>query len=145
LGCVREQCQLYPAGAKVLIDGLERGTTPVTLKLDPRRSYTLVLKKEGDPDQVHELRNSVGAGWIVLDILLGVVPVIVDAATGNWHYFDSDQLAVRFPSVTAAEMLPPFRSQEPRQYARPVPNFPRAMSRRLRSGKALELLRKGHA
>jgi len=30
----------------------------------------------------------VGAGWVILDILGGLIPVIVDAATGDWHYLD---------------------------------------------------------
>jgi hypothetical protein len=33
------------------------------------------------------VKGKVGVKWIVLDILGGFVPVIVDAATGNWYEF----------------------------------------------------------
>lgn len=88
-----------PDGTDVYIDGIKRGTTPLTLELDPRRSYTLVFKKEGLDDKVFEVRNQVGAGWVVLDILLGVIPVIVDASTGAWNTLEPESVAVA--------MLPP--------------------------------------
>lgn len=33
-----------------------------------------------------------GAGWIVLDVLAGLVPIIVDAATGAWYGLDQDNV-----------------------------------------------------
>ena len=33
-----------------------------------------------------------GAGWVVADVLFGIVPLIVDAATGNWNEFDDMSL-----------------------------------------------------
>lgn len=83
-----------PDHAEVYIDGVKRGTTPLTLDLDPRRSYTIVFKKEGLEDKVFEVRNRVNAGWVVLDILFGVVPAIVDAGTGAWHQLDADAVRV---------------------------------------------------
>jgi hypothetical protein len=32
----------------------------------------------------------VGAGWVVLDVLAGLVGIIVDAATGAWYELDQD-------------------------------------------------------
>ena len=37
-----------------------------------------------------KLDYSVGAGWIVLDFLAGLVGLIIDGATGNWNDFDLD-------------------------------------------------------
>jgi hypothetical protein len=31
-----------------------------------------------------------GGGWIVLDVLAGLVPVIIDAATGEWSSVDEE-------------------------------------------------------
>ncbi|GHG90925.1 PEGA domain-containing protein [Comamonas sp. JC664] len=83
-----------PDQADVYIDGVKRGTTPLTLELDPRRSYTIVFKKEGLEDKVFEVRNKVNAGWVVLDILFGLVPAIVDAGTGAWHELEADAVRV---------------------------------------------------
>ncbi|EPX64447.1 putative lipoprotein [Cystobacter fuscus DSM 2262] len=91
--------QSSPTHADVYIDGIKRGRTPLTLQLDPRRSYTLVFKKEGLEDKVFDLRNQVGVGWVILDVLLGVFPVIVDTGTGAWHSLE--------PSSVKVAMLPP--------------------------------------
>jgi PEGA domain len=92
-----------PSGAQVFIDGVDRGPTPTKLQLDIRKSYTIVLKKDGEPDQSYYLRNYVGAGWVVLDILLLLVPLIVDAGTQEWNYFAQDSVTVCFPSQVAEE------------------------------------------
>ena len=38
------------------------------------------------------ITNHVGAGWIVLDVLCGLVPVIIDAATGAWCDLDQKNI-----------------------------------------------------
>src|SRR3954447_16295425 len=49
--------------------------------------HSLVVKtpKGEKPLGVHRF---VGAGWVVLDILCGLVPVVVDAASGSWSEYD---------------------------------------------------------
>lgn len=73
-----------PAGAEVLIDNVRRGTTPLSLDLGNHSGHTIVFRMEGHEDAVCELRASVGTGWVILDILGGLIPVIIDAATGAW-------------------------------------------------------------
>lgn len=73
-----------PTGAEVIVDGNRRGTTPVTLELDNNSKHTVVFQKEGYKDVTCELGTSVGAGWVVLDVLGGLAPIIIDAATGKW-------------------------------------------------------------
>jgi hypothetical protein len=38
------------------------------------------------------LSNSLGAGYVIFDILGGLVPVIIDAATGSWYVLDQDNI-----------------------------------------------------
>lgn len=84
-----------PSQAEVFVDGVSRGFTPLHLDLEPKRSYTIVLKKEGQADTVYELHNSVGAGWVVADVLLtALVGVIVDASTGAWYQLDETPVVV---------------------------------------------------
>lgn len=35
-------------------------------------------------DRTFRLSNEIGVLWIVLDVVTGLIPLIVDAATGNW-------------------------------------------------------------
>ena len=84
-----------PTGAEVWIDGTNRGRTPLTLELQPNREYQVVLKLHGE-ERAFELTNSVGAGWIVLDVLGGLIPVIIDAATGEWKELDTKAINATF-------------------------------------------------
>jgi len=77
-----------PSGAKVYVNGSLMGTVPLQLELKSSQTYTIEFRKEGYENKTVILNNSVGAGWIVLDILFGLVPIIVDAATGNWYSLD---------------------------------------------------------
>jgi uncharacterized protein YceK len=74
-----------PSGAEVYLNGVKIGTTPVNIDLKKKGEYTILIKKEGYKDQIFKVTNKVGVGWIVLDVLMGFVPVIVDAVTGSWY------------------------------------------------------------
>jgi hypothetical protein len=77
-----------PVGARVYVNGQHMGTTPLELRLESKRSYTIEFRKEGFQNKTVLISSSVGAGWIILDILGGLFPVIIDAATGDWMYLD---------------------------------------------------------
>ena len=79
-----------PQGAKVYLNGVLMGTTPVNLKLESKRTYYIEFKKEGYETRHFTLTNHVGVGWIILDVIFGVVPVVIDAATGSWYVLDQD-------------------------------------------------------
>ena len=77
-----------PSGAKVLINGQNEGVTPITLAFKKGKEYTIEFVKEGYNSKTLRLTYSIGAGWLILDILSGLLGVIIDAATGNWNGFD---------------------------------------------------------
>lgn len=79
-----------PEGAKVYVNGVVMGTTPVKLKLESKKVYHVEFKKEGYETQNFTLTNHVGVGWVILDVIFGLVPVVVDAATGSWYVLDQD-------------------------------------------------------
>ena len=84
-----------PVGAEVYVDGKLMGKTPLNLELVSKKTYVIEFKLEGKTKTVN-LNNKVGAGWIVLDVLGGLVPVIVDAATGNWYQIKQKNVNVDF-------------------------------------------------
>jgi len=68
------------------------GNTPVRLKLESKKVYTIEFKKEGYETKTFSITNSVGVGWIILDVLGGLIPIVVDAATGAWYALDQDNI-----------------------------------------------------
>ena len=84
-----------PTGAEVLINGVSYGVTPVTLNLDSNQDYTLVLR-QGGQEETFFINSEIGTLWIVLDVLTGLVPIIVDAATGDWYELSPNEVFVSF-------------------------------------------------
>ncbi|MBE0645538.1 MAG: PEGA domain-containing protein [Bacteroidetes bacterium] len=87
-----------PDGAQIYMNGQYIGVTPMRIRLKSKGEYTFEYRKEGHQKQVVYLSNSVGAGWIILDVLFGLLPVIVDAATNAWYELDQN--------VVYASLLP---------------------------------------
>jgi len=79
-----------PAGAEVYVNGFKMGNTPLELNLKADKGYTIEYRKEGYQSVTRIVNTKVGAGWIVLDVLGGLIPIVVDAATGNWNKLDQD-------------------------------------------------------
>ena len=85
--------QSSPDRAQVYVEGELMGETPLAIKLESKKSYTIVFKAEGYKDQSYHIKNKIGAGWVVLDILsFWLVPVIIDAATGAWYSLDQKNI-----------------------------------------------------
>lgn len=83
-----------PTGAKVIIDGIYKGDTTLTTKLDVAHSYSVVIKKDGFADSAYHLTNHIGSLWIILDLLSSGPGLIIDAVTGAWYEFDSTNVNI---------------------------------------------------
>jgi hypothetical protein len=60
----------------VYLDGNRIGTTPARAKLDNHKTHTFVYKRNGFKDG--------SSGWVIFDVISGLVPIIIDAATNSW-------------------------------------------------------------
>ena len=87
-----------PQGAQILIDGNLLGTTPAKISLKTNRTYNVTIRLAGRKDQNVILNNHIGTLWIVLDVLSGLFPIVIDAATGAWYEFDNNQINVDLTS-----------------------------------------------
>ena len=83
-----------PSGARITIDGAPMGVTPTRLKLSNHKAHVVIFSKKGYDSIACTLDVSVGAGWVVLDVLSGLVPVIIDAVTGDWRTLDDTNCSV---------------------------------------------------
>jgi hypothetical protein len=88
----RVNMQASPVQADVYINGQFMGKTPLQLKLQSKKEYAIEFRAEGYQPRVYNISNKVGAGWVILDVILGLVPVIVDAVTGAWYKLDQNNI-----------------------------------------------------
>jgi len=83
-----------PKGADVYINGNRMGKTPMPLMLSNLKPVTVTFKKEGYEDKTYIINTKVGGGWVVLDILGGLIPVLIDACTEDWYNLDTSDVKV---------------------------------------------------
>jgi len=77
-----------PDGAEVWVNGEMFGRTPLVIELQADEQQIVTFRKEGCSDTTLPLQTHVQGGAVVLDVILGVVGVAVDAATGEWKEFN---------------------------------------------------------
>ena len=91
-----------PPAAEVYVDGNYYGRAPVRVDMTVRNDHVVVLRKEGYYDRTEQVTRFVGFGWIVLDILTGLVPLIIDMATGDWNMLETETLVVAMEKTEGA-------------------------------------------
>ena len=75
-----------PSEADVYVNGNLVGATPISVELDNhQKAQTITVNKDGFREATCTIATGVGAGWVILDILGGLFPLIIDAATGEWR------------------------------------------------------------
>ncbi|MBB63975.1 MAG: hypothetical protein CMO81_02805 [Waddliaceae bacterium] len=90
-----------PSGAEVLVNGAVRGATPMKLNLEAKKNHTIEFRKQGYQTQSVSLDKRISVGWVIADAIFGLVPVVVDAATGSWYEFDSKDVTASLESIQA--------------------------------------------
>lgn len=80
--------ETVPDSATVYANGQRLGEAPVTGLLDPSDNNVVRIVHDGCEPLTTSLDTSTGAGWVAADILMGLLPVAVDAATGAWSSFE---------------------------------------------------------
>ena len=96
-----------PPGASVYVDGQPYGKTPVTVKVSNRRDHIVVFQMgQGAPTSC-SLTASTGTGWIILDILNGLLPIIVDAVSDGWKTLDQTRCYARIQAGQADDAATP--------------------------------------
>lgn len=58
-----------------------------SIQLRSNKEYVLILKY-GSVEKRVEVNPKLNLAWFLLDFVCGIFPVIPDAATGNWNYFE---------------------------------------------------------
>lgn len=99
--------QTTPTGANISTHPITgRFTTPVTLMLSRKHSYTIVAQKEGYHDANFMIRKEIRPVILAADLLLSFpalfIPLIVDATTGAWNDLLPDQASITLHKIDDA-------------------------------------------
>lgn len=91
-GAARVNFTSTPDTSEVWIDGSRRGTTPIFLELEKKKDHTVTFKKAGYQDMSNPIPRSIKGAYVVFDVLGGLLPVVIDAATGSWYVLSTDHV-----------------------------------------------------
>lgn len=99
------QANSNPGGATIVAKGLNNGEnlsgkTPTSFTLDKGSDYELTFELEGYKSEVIVIRRTIN-GWFWGNFLLGLVPMIIDAATNNMWQHTMSVAEVDFTTQTA--------------------------------------------
>ena len=79
-------------GAQVLVDGMMAGQTPMVVPVTTDHPHTITVNGQGGQFTC-VTQTSIGVVWIVLDVVFGFFPLVVDAVTGAWADASGDCFA----------------------------------------------------
>ncbi len=81
-----------PGGALVKVDGVDKGETPMVIKMARRRAHTVQLDKEGYQSYEASISTHPG-GWIWGNIFIGgLIGLAVDLITGASNNLEPDSV-----------------------------------------------------
>lgn len=91
-----------PDGATVSVDGDKQGDTPQKFKLERGDSHTITINKEGYEKETYNISNDIAVEWVVVDVVFGLVPIVVDAVTGAWYKLEKTHIDVELKESSSA-------------------------------------------
>ena len=86
-----------PEGSTIEVNGQEF-TSPALIELPRNRNYIVTISKEGYETHQSQIHKTISGGILIIDILLGLMPVIVDAAMGTWYNLSPGEIMVTLKS-----------------------------------------------
>ena len=78
-----------PENASVYVNGMYSGKGAFQQNFASNGTYAVECRRPGYEAKSQSITHSVGAGWIILDVLGGLVPRIIDVPTGRWNQLDN--------------------------------------------------------
>lgn len=90
--------QTEPTGATASVAGVGSFTTPAVISLDRDADHVITFTKAGFPERSVTLKRRL-SGWAFGNIIFGgIIGIVIDAATGDWWYFDPETFIVNLSS-----------------------------------------------
>lgn len=97
-----------PAGALVLVNGMEMGQTPTTLKLKRDKNYQIVFRLDGYDDMTINMEREfkIGAAVVGNIFSFGLIGLVVDITTGSAYQLTPEQVNTTLRSMGTSSLTP---------------------------------------
>jgi len=91
-----------PPMAKVIVDGAERGVTPIAVKVERKQTHKVLVSKEGYEESQTSVESKL-SWWMAGNVIFGgIIGFLVDVLSGGGYTIDPDKVSVTLnPSSTA--------------------------------------------
>lgn len=95
-----------PSGAKVVIDGTERGVTPLAIKVERKKDHAMVFAKEGFQETQTKVESHI-SNWIAGNLVCcGLIGFLVDLVGSGGYTIEPDAVAVNLKPVESVVASP---------------------------------------
>ncbi len=95
-----------PGGAKVVVDGAERGVTPLEVDLERKQAHTIILSTDGYKESIKQIQRRL-SWWLAGNAIVGgLIGLVVDVLSGGGYTLDPSELHVPLESGTATAKAP---------------------------------------
>ena len=84
-------------GSTIEVDG-QTFVSPALIELPRNQNYIVTISKEGYETRQIRINRTVSGGIVILDILGGVLPVVIDAVMGTWYNLTPKEINVNLVS-----------------------------------------------
>ena len=97
-----------PPGAYVYVNGEVVGQTPLVVELQRSRRLADIRIYYPGFQPVQLARYKTFNSWVFGNFCLGIWPLVIDIATGNWQRFEDEPIAI---GLTPGQAPPPYGVQ----------------------------------
>jgi len=99
-----------PAGAKVVIDGADRGVTPLEVEVERKRSHTVVLSMGGYRETTQKVESGL-SWWLAGNAVFGgVIGLVVDVLGGGGYTIEPSTIDLKLENAAVATVDVPLGS-----------------------------------
>ena len=87
----------FQEGSTIEVDG-QTYVSPALIELPRNQNYVVTISKEGYETQQVRINKTVSSGIVILDVLGGVFPVVIDAVMGTLYNLSPGEINVNLQS-----------------------------------------------
>ena len=87
-----------PAGAQVVVDGKEVGTTPTVVTLSRGDNHEIVLTQRGSPSKIIQLKKKINGAILGTILPGGLLFLTIDSSNGSMYTLTPEKVLAIFDS-----------------------------------------------